>query len=815
MSKIINSTSLERSRKINTSIAHPLNISASSESEPEFDQKAPIGKRLSKKSISETPYTGGKQYCIDSNPFWKYFTTSSTLKETRDIFATNDSILLAIPLLSSDEIPSSPAEIEAEIDNYILFTDSVFSLERNLPVKYTTSSGFFGTLNRTSLSLNGIIPDEKTINKIFQEKDQELLVNSRPNSSSSNPIETDKVKSLFDLLKGDSESISYKILTFLNVPLSPGHEKSIKVCIIDKRISTKQVFHSHSVLILQRNESDNNIKAAQAQIPPKIHKYSSNSSIQNDIDNLGTFNHSDIIDSLGFRKINRIKHLFVNSLEPLSTTYNASLTKILDNPKVESIIERLVEISDSTSTQLLNLLEKYILANSSQQKPNSNFIFPLSFKSNPTFVPEKKHLELVSQSWNHGFSCFFSDLSDFLLIEFSQHENREDFINSVMLNLGINVEQLLIDWSFKIIDEATQVYAECEKNDEILSSQIASLSLLGVELSYFGFDPIRSDSKSGLNAKTPSLTKSPLDPDQKEKLEQLVSSIGAYLYTATTSSLAPQITADQLLPLIIFSLVKSNPPKLFYNLQILHFFHAKVLLQPYEAYCLISLQAAAEYLIKLNIEAFSKSNEEQGLVNTNSGKPIKPEIDETAISNSLTDSSLNNPKEFSGLLGSITEIPSFFSKVPIVSNVGNLGYDIVSGVAGTGIRAATGVFDAIKSVNTAKKDPQTSIQEIHVDSNFDVINDLQAKYTHLNQKTSYEYSNSETPKLGSGKTDLHQAFSKEIRTVPSSRGYNSLKFAPINSDFLEMNIEDLKHSQVEMLLEAYKELAKFVIDSTN
>ncbi|OMJ27577.1 hypothetical protein AYI69_g2982 [Smittium culicis] len=45
----------------------------------------------------------------------------------------------------------------------------------------------------------------------------------------------------------------------------------------------------------------------------------------------------------------------------------------------------------------------------------------------------------------------------------------------------------------------------------------------------------------------------------------------------------------------------------------------------------------------------------------------------------------------SNILG---DLPNFFMRVPIVSNVGSLSYGLVSGVAGTGMRAAAGVYDA-------------------------------------------------------------------------------------------------------------------------
>ncbi|KAI3484323.1 hypothetical protein L1887_52636 [Cichorium endivia] len=145
-------------------------------------------------------------------------------------------------------------------------------------------------------------------------------------------------------------------------------------------------------------------------------------------------------------------------------------------------------------------------------------------------------------------------------------------------------------------------------HDDALASRIAALNVLGLSLRHLGLDdPALADDLERI-VKQCGEELQRLDSEQarspKDKLDVLVR---AHKLTVDGVAALPAADADKgtsadlILPLLIYSIVASNPARLASHLLYIQRFRAECLVQGETAYCLVNVQAAVAFLENVDV----------------------------------------------------------------------------------------------------------------------------------------------------------------------------------------------------------------------
>lgn len=144
-------------------------------------------------------------------------------------------------------------------------------------------------------------------------------------------------------------------------------------------------------------------------------------------------------------------------------------------------------------------------------------------------------------------------------------------------------------------------------HDDALASRIAALNVLGLSLRHLGLDdPAHADDLERI-VKQCGEELQRLDSEQarspKDKLDVLVR---AHKLTVDGVAALPAeagagTSADLILPLLIYSIVASNPARLASHLLYIQRFRAECLVQGETAYCLVNVQAAVAFLENVDV----------------------------------------------------------------------------------------------------------------------------------------------------------------------------------------------------------------------
>ncbi|KAJ1802105.1 hypothetical protein LPJ77_005866, partial [Coemansia sp. RSA 2523] len=120
------------------------------------------------------------------------------------------------------------------------------------------------------------------------------------------------------------------------------------------------------------------------------------------------------------------------------------------------------------------------------------------------------------------------------------------------------------------------------------------------------------------------------------------------------------LSADSILPLLIFSVVKSNPSRFISNLRFIQRFRAQSLLASEFEYCMTNAQAAASFVSSVDARTLG----------------LSAEVSSSALDRAMPPA--------------LTALHNLF-----VNNVvSSVGIDVVQGVAGGGKKVAVNVYDA-------------------------------------------------------------------------------------------------------------------------
>ncbi|KAJ2414534.1 hypothetical protein GGI10_002329 [Coemansia sp. RSA 2530] len=247
------------------------------------------------------------------------------------------------------------------------------------------------------------------------------------------------------------------------------------------------------------------------------------------------------------------------------------------------------------------------------------------------------------------------------------------------------------------------------------------------------------------------------------------------------------LSADSILPLLIYSVVKANPPRFISNLRYIQRYRTRSLLTSQYEYCMTNAQAAASFVTSVDARKLGLSAE---VSSSALERAMPPAL--VALQNLL----LNN----------------------VVSSV---GIDVVQGVADGGKKVAVGVFDATlgrlidsssqligrrapwKSpterelqLGVSTTDSADAVDEKSRDTD-DVIEGVKSALTSASEQLSHEI-----------KGHLTRS-SPRAAPMRSNHSSTSPALPVIHQRFLDTDAGDLTISDVAVLLASYKELAAY------
>ncbi|KAJ2469003.1 hypothetical protein GGI03_000640 [Coemansia sp. RSA 2337] len=238
------------------------------------------------------------------------------------------------------------------------------------------------------------------------------------------------------------------------------------------------------------------------------------------------------------------------------------------------------------------------------------------------------------------------------------------------------------------------------------------------------------------------------------------------------------LSADSILPLLIYSVVKANPPRFISNLRYIQRYRTRSLLTSQYEYCMTNAQAAASFVTSVDARKLGLSAE---VSSSALERAMPPAL--VALQNLL----LNN----------------------VVSSV---GIDVVQGVADGGKKVAVGVFDATlgrlidsSSQLIGRRAPWRSPSE----------RELQIGAADVVDEKSRE-EDGVIEGVRSALTSASEQLSHEIkghlpRAAPIRSNHKGTSPLPvIHQRFLDSDTGDLTINDVAVLLASYKELAAYM-----
>ncbi|PIA18286.1 hypothetical protein COEREDRAFT_79787 [Coemansia reversa NRRL 1564] len=252
--------------------------------------------------------------------------------------------------------------------------------------------------------------------------------------------------------------------------------------------------------------------------------------------------------------------------------------------------------------------------------------------------------------------------------------------------------------------------------------------------------------------------------------------------TATEASPKSELAADSILPLLIYAVVKSNPPRFVSNLRFIQRFRTRSLLTSQFEYCMTNAHAVASFVSSVDPR--------------NLGLPA--EVSAAALEPSSSPPPL-----------------AILHNLLVNNVVSSVGLDVVQGVAGGSKKVAVGVYDA-----TLRRLIDSSSQLIfNAPWRSPADRELRSPVSGTLQRDDssdrdlHEKLNSSagaTEDVENVQASTNQQLSYEIKAhLPRNRAF-STRSPRIVDRFLSADPDDLKMGEIAQLLESYKELARYI-----
>ncbi|KAJ2083992.1 hypothetical protein H4R24_000338 [Coemansia sp. RSA 988] len=360
------------------------------------------------------------------------------------------------------------------------------------------------------------------------------------------------------------------------------------------------------------------------------------------------------------------------------------------------------------------------------------------------------------------------------------------------------VEKLVCESIYVRIFSPTGSLSDDSIQDAQFASKIAALNVADISLGHLGLSAVlarpeleRICAEAAQMLCRMDIVKSPAEKlklivdahkclvDRIQRLNQRVKEQSADMSVSVDNSSMSELAADSILPLLIYAVVKSNPPRFVSNLRFIQRFRSRSLLSSQFEYCMTNAHAVASFVASVDPRHLGLSAEVSAAALESSSPP--PPL---AILHNLL---VNN----------------------VVSSV---GFDVMQGVAGGSKKVAVGVYDATlrrlidsSSLFIANAPWRSSADRELTSPASTMLHHDQAPAS-LDKSDSGDNPSTDFDTV----TTANQQLPYEIKAhLPRNRAF-STRSPRIVDRFLSANPDDLKMGEIAQLLESYKELARYI-----
>ncbi|KAJ2132423.1 hypothetical protein GGH19_003562 [Coemansia sp. RSA 1807] len=414
-------------------------------------------------------------------------------------------------------------------------------------------------------------------------------------------------------------------------------------------------------------------------------------------------------------------------------------------------------------------------------------------------------VDAVAKSWQLCLSRFQDHIMEYLAKLEDETSVCGDIESRRKICTGLLecVEKLTTEALYPCIFSPS--FSDDRMQDEQIASKIAALNMAGITLEHLGLvkplaansDLLRICNEAGRLLDRVDSMRSPAEKLKLivdahkcvvDRMQTLNRRLKRMQKTEGTSddgeALEPpaELSADSILPLLIFSVVKSNPSRFISNLRFIQRFRAQSLLASEFEYCMTNAQAAASFVSSVDARTLGLSAE---------------------VSSSALDCAMPP---------ALTALHNLF-----VNNVvSSVGIDVVQGVAGGGKKVAVNVYDATlgrlfdsssqliskarwRSPEDRELQSGTAGQGFgHLgggDEQSQVILGVQDVLANASRQLSYEIKG-HLPRSAN-----HMAWQSRMSPAQPPQ---------IIDRFMDASVDDLKMSDISQLLSSYKDLARYI-----
>ncbi|KAJ2765055.1 hypothetical protein IWQ57_004927 [Coemansia nantahalensis] len=323
----------------------------------------------------------------------------------------------------------------------------------------------------------------------------------------------------------------------------------------------------------------------------------------------------------------------------------------------------------------------------------------------------------------------------------------------------------------KLVTEAVYVRifapADARALDEKFASKVAALNVAGITLEHLSLAPSLDLQRVSVAAgRILCRVDGVMSP--AEKLKLIVDAHKCVVDRVQTLNEqrpgAGGLAADCILPLLIYAIVKTNPPRLVSNLRYVQRFRVAALLAAQFEYCMTSAQAAASFI--------------------ESADPRQLGLAADVSSGALLERAMH------------PALSALHALLASSNAVGSAGIDVVQGVAGGGKKVAVGVYDATvgrlldsSSLLMARAPWRAASDKELQEGDRAAISGVRDVLASASEQLSYEI-----------KGHLPRA-------SPAARP-SAIPPPAIVARFLDASPDDLRVGDIPLLLKSYQELAR-------
>lgn len=637
---------------------------------------------------------------------WCYFQVDPGMADVRDLVADNSTAVLVLSQ-SAHRHTNASLDMSAAVNDNVLFLDHPLDSDQS---KFTTASGIYGSADQSSVNAIGMLPPMEDIMLAISDTDA--------------PRAT-----IFDVLDEDmtASPALVRLRVAHNVKCSLPDGRGVQAMVISGGPLEKSLVVDSAVTTLSSRIYDGMDSVYSTLLPQATESITTDDYVKVDIEQIMQFAHG----------IEMRTHPVAPDVEsgkaeqqPGGSEVRKKLSWIIPNPRPSS----------SSST------------------------------TNKMDVDTETWQALVLQLQEHLMGYINRLDKDTSMC--GDIESRR----KICVALLECVEKPTMESLYHTLFAPKQTAGKYDDlaQDEQFASKVAALNMADIKLIHLGLDtPLQEDLQQICMEAGQLLNRMNDARCPAEKLKQIVDAhkcvvdrmdrLNERIKGSQTGDL-PLLSADGILPLLIYSVIKSNPSRFISNLRYIQRYRTRTLLASQYEYCMTNTQAIASFVDTVDARQLGLSAE-------------------------VSSSALAMERVMHPALASLHNL--------LVNNVvSNMGIDVVQGVADGGKKVAVGVYDA-----TLGKLIDTSSQLIFKTAPWKTT------------ATSPTEREMDEKKVVIGQEDVISGVRTVLNDASQQLALPNPKRAPpkIHDKFLDTTTktEDLTAEDISLLLKSYQELASF------